>query len=159
NGGLGIFLQSTNYPTGLLPHGSRNNIYGNHSGGSQFGLNVSPGLTESDLDWNDNYWGSVYMWFEPPVCGTTPPNSVFRLVYPGASGYAPAGPMDSGEYVDSSGMVICSSSKIHLASYAPAYIDGTPPLPFTQTFGECEDDFEAENPSGCDGDVNTATGG
>jgi hypothetical protein len=156
NVGYGIYIAlGSSYPAASVPRGSGNNIYGNTDPQLQSG---SLWPKEFDVDWDGNYWGpNVGWWMEPPACQTTAPYSAYRLAYTTSASNPPTGPVKSSSYVGG-GSTICSYSYFHINDFAPAYIDDTPPLPFRQTFGSCGEDYEAENPSGCDGDVNTATG-
>ena len=105
NGGLGIYVNVNNYPLGALPHGSRNNVYAN--GDPQLGFPFNSGLRESDLDWNNNYWGDTYQWFEPADCRLSSPPTHSRLIWAGGSGWNPAGPVSDNLYFN--GSSVCSA--------------------------------------------------
>lgn len=162
NGGDGVWLGAdSDLPDASMPHGTRNNIYGNGGGDSaQLGVGGWPPRREADVDWNGNYWGSnVYAWYEPPACQKTSPYAATRLTYTGSSGWTASGPIGADTYITSDGETGCSSEEVNVTDFAPAYINGTPPLPQSQTLGDCSQDYEAKNPSGCDGEVDAATGG
>lgn len=161
NGGLGVWLGAdANLPDSAVPYGTANNIYGNNAGGEQLGVGGWPPRKEADVDWNGNYWGSnVYPWYEPPSCQKTSPDAAMRLTYTGGSGYGASGPISAATYITSDDQTLCSAEEVNVSDFAPAYINGTPPLPFPQAYGDCSQDYEAKNPSGCDGEVDAATGG
>lgn len=115
-----------------LPHGNRNNIYGNAS------KQLENYYTRSDVDWSGNFWGaSMYHWTNPSVCQGAGQNSRGRLAPRPTSQTPGDGPISSSAYTAGSPSVLCyyDKMKIRPDEFSPYYLGNTPVIPITQAYG------------------------